>query len=71
MIRKLMVAAAIAAALGAGAAHAGSIDVCQSSTPGPGNNGGVTVSEGGATLTWGGGAQGSGGAEQCLHVEHP
>jgi hypothetical protein len=71
MIRKLMVAAAMVATLGISGAHAGSIDVCNVSTSGPGNSGGVTVSEGGVTVSWGGGANGSGGAHQCLHVEHP
>ena len=72
MIRRMMVATAIFAALAtSGVARAGSVDVCTASTPGPGNSGGVSVGEGGATVGWDGGANGSGGARQCLHVDHP
>lgn len=70
MIRKTMVAMAIFAALATTGAHA-AVDVCTGSTPGPGNNGGVSVTEGGATVGWNGKANGSGGANQCLHVDHP
>ncbi|HVL32684.1 MAG TPA: hypothetical protein VM600_03785 [Actinomycetota bacterium] len=72
MIRRILAAAVIAAALASvTGASAGSIDVCTDTAGGPGSTGSVTVSEGGATVGWSGGSGGSGGAQQCLHIEHP
>jgi hypothetical protein len=71
MIRKMLAAATMVAALSVTGAHAGAIDVCTNNGGAPGNGGGVTVSEGGATVTWGGASGGQGGAHQCLHVDHP
>jgi len=72
MIRKSLATAVLLTALASGGrAMAGSVDVCTNSTGGPGNGGGVTVSEGGVAVSYGGHSGGTGGANQCLHVDHP
>ena len=71
MIRRTLAAAAILVAVATGSAVAGSVEVCTSTSPGPGSTGGVTVREGGVTISWNGGSGGTGGADQCFYLEHP